>query len=75
MCHPVYKTYGKLRLKMTEGEGSSRLWTTSLKPMWLCRIFSSFPNHPMLAENIASDGGPGNDIIVVRLQPLNNSWV
>ena len=32
-------------------------------------------NHPGLAENIAPDGGPGSDIIVVRLQPLNNSWV
>ncbi len=26
--------------------------------------------HPGLAENIAPDGGPGSDIIVVRLQPL-----
>ena len=27
-------------------------------------------NHSRLAENIAPDGGPGSDIIVVRLQPL-----
>ncbi len=27
--------------------------------------------HPGLAENIAPDGGPGRDIIVVRLQPLD----
>ena len=26
-----------------------------------------------LAENIAPDGGPGSDVIVVRLQPLDNS--
>ncbi len=31
--------------------------------------------HHGLAENIAPDGGPGSDIIVVRLQPLDNSWV
>ena len=33
------------------------------------------PLHPELAENIAPDGGLGSDIIVVRLKPLNNSWV
>ncbi len=31
--------------------------------------------HSRLGENIAPDGGPGCDIIVVRLQPLDNSWV
>ncbi len=35
--------------------------------------FLGSPNHPGLAENVAPDGGPGSDIIVVRL--LDNSWV
>ncbi len=32
-------------------------------------------DHPGFAENIAPDGGPGSDITVVRLQPLDNSWL
>ncbi len=28
-----------------------------------------------LGENIAPDGGPGGDIIGVRLQHIDNSWV
>ncbi len=32
-------------------------------------------HHSGLAEIIAPDGGPGSDIIVVRFQPRDNSWV
>ncbi len=31
--------------------------------------------HTGLAESIAPDGGPGSNIIVVRVQPLDNSWL
>ncbi len=31
------------------------------------RVETLIHNHPGLAENIAPDGGPGSDIIVVRL--------
>ncbi len=30
-------------------------------------------NHPELAKSIAPNGGTGSNIIVVRLQPLDNS--
>ncbi len=39
------------------------------------RYWHSDASRPGSAENIAHDGGSGSDIIVVRLQPLDNSWV
>ncbi len=34
-----------------------------------------YTSHPGLAENIAPDGRPGIDIIAVRVQAIDNSWV
>ncbi len=65
---PTLGLYGNTshNYMLVETENASIKDNTFVNIFRLCFVVIE-PFHPGLAENIAPDGGPGSDIIVVRL--------